>query len=85
MPTTGVRDGTTDNTTAGLRDEPTAWGQFPQQLHGGVHPGAALVGVPDMPGHGDGVRLRRTVEHADDDGGGLIAFERGVDGQGQPA
>ena len=30
------------------------WGQGLQQFHGGVHPGAGLVGVPDVPGHGDG-------------------------------
>ena len=46
----------------------------------GVHPGAGLVGVPDVPGHGDGATV---VEHADDDGGGLVALERGVDGQGE--
>ena len=56
------------------------WGQGLQQFHGGVHPGAGLVGVPDVPGHGDGATA---VEHADDDGGGLVALERGVDGQGE--
>ena len=34
----------------------------------------------DAPGHGDGATA---VENADDDGGGLIALESGVDGQGQ--
>ena len=56
------------------------WGQGLQQFHGGVHPGAGLVGVPDVPGHGDGATA---VYHADDDGGGLVAFEGGVYGQGQ--
>ena len=58
------------------------WGQGLQQFHGGVHPGAGLVGVPDVPGHGDGATA---VENADDDGGGLVAFEGGVYGQGQAA
>ena len=58
------------------------WGQGLQQFHGGVHPGAGLVGVPDVPGHGDGATA---VYHADDDGGGLVAFEGGVYGQGQAA
>ena len=56
------------------------WGQFPEQFHGGVRPGAGLVGVPDVPGHGDGATA---VENADDDGGGLVAFEGGVHGQGE--
>ena len=54
--------------------------QFPEQFHGGVHPGAALGGLVDAPGHRDGATA---VEHADDDGRGLVAFERGVNGQGQ--
>ncbi len=58
------------------------WGQFLEQFHGGVHPGAALGGAVDAPGHGNGAA---PVEDADDDGGGLIALEGGVDGQGQPA
>ena len=59
------------------------WSQGLQQFHGGVCPRAFLGGFVDAPGHRDGVRLRRTVEHADDDGRGLITFERGVNGQGQ--
>ena len=55
-------------------------GQFPKQFHRGVHPGPALVGAQDAPGHGNGAT---PVDHADDDGGGLVAFERGVNGQGQ--
>ena len=58
------------------------WGQFLEQFHGGVHPRAALGGAVDAPGHGNGAA---PVEDADDDGGGLIALEGGVDGQGQPA
>ena len=34
----------------------------------------------DAPGHGDGATA---VENADDDGGGLVALESGVYGQGQ--
>ena len=34
----------------------------------------------DAPGHGDGATA---VENADDDGGGLVAFEGGVRGQGE--
>ena len=52
-------------------------GQFPQQFHYRVHPGAAL----DAPGHGNGAT---PVNHADDDGGGLVAFQSGVNRQGQP-
>ena len=63
-----------------IRREPS-WGQGLPQFHGGVHPGAGLVGVPDVP-HGDGATA---VYHADDDGGGLVAFEGGVYGQGQAA
>ena len=58
------------------------WGQFPEQFHRGVHPGPALSGPVDAPGHGNGAT---PVDHADDDGGGLVAFERGINGQGQPA
>ena len=46
----------------------------------GIHPGAALGGLVDAPGHGDGATA---VEDADDDGGGLITLESGVDGQSQ--
>ena len=56
--------------------------QFHKQFHGGVHPGAALGGGVNAPGHGDGATA---VEDADDDGGGLISLESGVDGQGQSA
>ena len=49
-------------------------GQFPEQFHRGIHPGAALGGPVDAPGHGNGAT---PVDHADDDGGGLVAFERG--------
>ena len=56
------------------------WRQFLKQFHGGVHPGAALGGGVNAPGHGDGATA---VEDADDDGGGLISLESGVDGQGQ--
>ena len=45
------------------------WGQGLQQFHGGVHPGAGLVGVPDVPGHGDGATA---VYHRH---GGLVAFD----------
>ena len=62
-----------------LRD---GWGQFLEQFHGGIHPGALLGGLVDTPGHGNGAT---PVEDADDDGGGLIALEGGVDGQGQLA
>ena len=55
-------------------------GQFPQQFHYRVHPGAALGDAVDAPGHGNGAT---PVDHADDDGGGLVAFERGINGQGQ--
>ena len=47
-----------------------------------VEPGAGLGGAPDAPGHGNGAT---PVDHADDDGGGLVAFERGINDQGQPA
>ena len=57
-------------------------GQFFEQFHGGIHPGAGLSGAADAPGHGNGAA---PVEDADDDGGGLVAFERGVHGQGQSA
>ena len=57
-------------------------GQFPEQFHRGVHPGPALSGPVDAPGHGNGAT---PVDHADDYGGGLVAFERGINGQGQPA
>ena len=57
-------------------------GQFPEQFHRGIHPGAALGGPVDAPGHGNGAT---PVDHADDDGGGLVAFERGINGQGQPS
>ena len=56
------------------------WGQFFEQFHRRIHPGAALGGLVDAPGHGDGATA---VEDADDDGGGLITLESGVDGQGQ--
>ena len=36
----------------------------------------------DAPGHGNGAT---PVDHPDDNGSGLVAFERGVNGQGQPA
>ena len=52
-------------------------GQFPEQFHHGVHPGPALGGPVDAPGHGNGAT---PVDHADDDGGGLVAFERGING-----
>ena len=58
------------------------WGQFLEQFHGGVHPGAALGGAADAPGHRNGAA---PVDHADDDGGDLVALEGGVNGQGQPA
>ena len=41
-----------------------------------------MGGGVNAPGHGDGATA---VEDADDDGGGLIALESGVDGQGQSA
>ena len=47
------------------------WGQFPEQFNRGVHPEAFPGGAVDAPGHGDGVHLGRTIDHADDDGGGL--------------
>ena len=56
-------------------------GQFPQQFHYRVHPGPALVGPQDAPGHGNGAT---PVDHADDDGGGVVPFQRGVNRQGQP-
>ena len=56
-------------------------GQFPEQFHRGIHPGAALGGPVDAPGHGNGAT---PVDHADDDGGGLVAFERGINGQSLP-
>ena len=56
--------------------------QFLEQCHGGVHPGAPLGGAPDVPGHGDGATA---VEHAADDGRGLVPLQRGVNGQGQRA
>ena len=59
------------------------WGQFLEQFHGGVHPGAALGGAQGAPGHGNSATA---VDHAaDDDGSSLVAFQRGVNGQGQPA
>ena len=58
------------------------WGQGLQQFHGGVHPGAGLVGVPDVPGHGDGATA---VENADDDGSGLVPFEGWIHRKGQAA
>ena len=58
------------------------WGQFPQQFHGGVHPGAFPGGAVDAPGHGNGAA---PVEDADDDGGGLIAVESRIDGHCQSA
>ena len=58
------------------------WRQFLQQFHYRVHPGPALVGAQDAPGHGN----RATpVDHADDDGGGVVPFQRGVNRQRQPA
>ena len=57
-------------------------GQFLEQFHGGVHPGALLGGLVDTPGHGNGAA---PVDHADDDGSDLVPFQRGVDGQGQAA
>ena len=45
------------------------WGQFLEQFHRGVHPGAFLGGLVDAPGHGDGAA---TVDDADDDGGDLV-------------
>ena len=56
-------------------------GQFPEQFHRGIHPGAALGGPVDAPGHGNSAT---PVDHADDDGGGLVAFERGINGQSLP-
>ena len=56
-------------------------GQFLEQFHGGIHPGAALGGAVDAPGHGNGAA---PVEDADDDGGGLVALEGGVHGQSLP-
>ena len=58
------------------------WGQFLEQFHRGVHPGAFLGGLVDAPGHGDGAA---TVDDADDDGGDLVPFQRGIYGQGQAA
>ena len=60
----------------------TAGGQFLEQFHRGVHPGAFLGGLVDAPGHGDGAA---TVHDADDDGGDLVPFQRGIYGQGQAA
>ena len=57
------------------------WRQFLKQFHGGVHPGAALGGGVNAPGHGDGATA---VEDADDDGGALISLESGVEGQSLP-
>ena len=57
-------------------------GQFFEQFHGGIHPGAGLSGAADAPGHGNGAA---PVEDADDDGGGLVVLESGVHGQGQSA
>ena len=57
------------------------WGKFLEQFHGGVHPRAALGGAVNAPGHGNGAA---PVKDADDDGGGLIALEGGVDGQSLP-
>ena len=56
-------------------------GQFPEQFHRGVYSGPAQSGPVDAPGHGNGAT---PVDHADDYGGGLVAFERGINGQGQP-
>ena len=56
------------------------WGQFLEQFHRGVHPRAFLGGAADAPGYGDGATA---VKNADDDGGSLIAFQRGIDGQGE--
>ena len=53
-----------------------------EQFHGRICPGALLCGVVDVPGHGNGATA---VEDADDDGGGLVALESGVDGQCQMA
>ena len=58
------------------------WGQFLEQFHRGVHPGAFLGGLVDAPGHGDGAA---TVDDADDDGGDLVPFQRGIYSQGQAA
>ena len=55
--------------------------QFPQQFHYRVHPGPALGGVVDAPSHGNGAA---PVDHADDDGGGVVPLQRGVHRQGQP-
>ena len=56
-------------------------GQGLQQFHYRVHPGPRFVGVQDAPGHGN----RATpVDHADDDGGGVVPFQRRVNRQGQP-
>ena len=51
------------------------WGQFLEQFHRGVHPGAFLGGLVDAPGHGDGAA---TVDDADDDGGDLVPFQRPI-------
>ena len=37
--------------------------------------------MPDVPGHGDGATA--VEDTLMDDGGGLVALERGVDGQGE--
>ena len=57
-------------------------GQVPQQFHYRVHPGPSLGGAADAPGHGNGAT---PADHADDDGGGFIPFQWGVNRQGQPA
>ena len=57
-------------------------GQFPQQFHYRVHPGPALGGTA---GCARPREWRNPVDHADDDGGGFVPFQRGVHRQGQPA
>ena len=57
-------------------------GQFPQQFHHRVHPGPALVGAQDAPGHGNGAT---PADHADDAGGGVVPLQRGVNRRRQPA
>ena len=56
------------------------WGKLPEQFHRGINPGAFLGGAVDAPGQGDGATA---IDHADDDGGGPVALERGGDGQGE--
>ena len=55
-------------------------GQFPEQFHRGVYPGAGLSGVADAPSYGNGATA---VENADDDGGGLVSLEGGINSQGE--